>query len=371
MRLALLVGLAAVPAAADSQEVSAVTVDVVVIDRDGNPVPGLMVDDFAVRVRDVILPVTQVRVLAKDSAPRRFIVVVNRRGAEPSQLRRLQAGLEEFVIGHFGTLDEAMFVDFAEVPRITREWRTGPTAAREEVRAITPIGFRSPSGHGQDSADAAFMLAALAERLEQVPGRKIVLLFSGALRVSSGEPGGDIFSGAYAVGGRSHMAPRSGPGAEDAPGALAYAFTAASASVYAFHLGGSLRTQPTDILEASRQEFGQLTAGSGEGAALSGARPGNRSTSASVGGRLRTGLPGAADDFLSSLATETGGTYTARATDFGRVLQPVEAANRLWYEVTFDADVPTVPGAFEHVRIELADPRGRTVIAHSGYVTPR
>ena len=145
-------------------------VDALVLDRTGNPVAGLNRGDFEVIVGDRIRPVAGVRMVAAETAPRRFVFVFNRRGALPAQLKRAQRGLAEFVSSRFGDLDEALFVDFAEVPRITRGWRTGSGEALPEVHNITLMGFRSPVGAAQDAADAAFMLHTLAERLVEVPG---------------------------------------------------------------------------------------------------------------------------------------------------------------------------------------------------------
>ena len=58
----------------------------------------------------------------------------------------MKDGLEDFVSNRFGDHDEALFVDFAEVPRITRGWRTGSAETLFEVRNVTAMGFQSPVG---------------------------------------------------------------------------------------------------------------------------------------------------------------------------------------------------------------------------------
>ena len=121
---AVLLTASAAPAVTPGED-TGVMVDALVLDRAGNPVAGLNRGDFEVLVGDRIRPVAGVQIVVAETAPRRFVFVFNRRGALPAQLKRAQRGLAEFVSSRFGDLDEALFVDFAEVPRITRGWRTG------------------------------------------------------------------------------------------------------------------------------------------------------------------------------------------------------------------------------------------------------
>ena len=188
---AVLLTASAAPAVTPGED-TGVMVDALVLDRAGNPVPGLNRGDFEITIGDQVRPVSGARMLSADTTPRRFVFIVNRRGALPAQLRRMKEGLEEFVSARFGERDDALFVDFAEVPRITRGWRTGPTEALPEIRNITPMGFRSSLGPAEDTADAAFMLQALAGRLADLPGRKVVVLFSASLSTFAGTPGGDL-----------------------------------------------------------------------------------------------------------------------------------------------------------------------------------
>ena len=168
---AVLLTASAAPAVTPGEDTD-VMVDALVLDRAGNPVAGLNRGDFEIIIGDRARPVSRPEMVTADHAPRRFVFIFNRRGALPAQLRRMKKGLEEFVSARFGERDEALFVDFAEVPRITRGWRTGSGEALAEVHNITPMGFRSPAGAAQDAADAAFMLHALAERLAEIPGGK-------------------------------------------------------------------------------------------------------------------------------------------------------------------------------------------------------
>ena len=353
---AVLLTASAAPAVTPDEDTD-VMVDALVLDRAGSPVAGLNRGDFEVIVGDRIRPVAGVRMVAAETAPRRFVFVFSRRGALPAQLKRAQRGLAEFVSSRFGDLDEALFVDFAEVPRITRGWRTGSGEALAEVHNITPMGFQSPAGAAQDAADAAFMLHALAERLAEIPGRKMVILFSGSLSTFAGEAGGHLRGTTNLWAGWPAAAPReSKPGADDAAlQSLALRLNASLATVYGLHLEGA-RPREERVLVADRQEFNAST-----GRTLA------RNTQA---GRRQEAFTRPADDFLSSLAAETGGTYTARATDFARILDGIEASNRLWYELTFSPGASATPGVFRRHEVRVRNRPDLTVVIRPGHVVP-
>ena len=351
---AVLLTASAAPAVTSGED-TGVMVDALVLDHEGNPVPGLNRGDFEIIIGDRIRPVSGVQMVAAETAPRRFVFVFNRRGALPAQLKRAQRGLAEFVSSRFGDLDEALFVDFAEVPRMTRGWRTGAAEALPEVHSITPMGFRSPVGPAEDAADAAFMLYSLAERLSKVPGRKVVILFSGSLSTFAGEPGGAL-RGTTSVSGWPAVAPpESKPGADTALQSLARRFNASRATVYGLHLEGA-RHQEAGILVADRQEYNAST-----GRTLA------RNTQA---GRRQEAFNRPADDFLSSLAAETGGTHTARATDFAGILDGIEASNRLWYELTFSPGESAAPGVFQRHEVRVRNRPDLTVVVRPGHVVP-
>lgn len=357
--------LAASPAlAAPSSEEARVMVDALVLDRDGNPVRGLNRGDFEVIIGEQVRPVSDARMVAADVGPRRFVFVVNRRGVLPAQLRRMKDGLEDFVSSRFGDHDKALVVDFAEVPRITRGWRTGSAETLREVRSITAMGFQSPLGPAEDAADAAFMLSALAERLRELPGRKVVVLFSGSLSTFVGTPGGNLEP--VAPWGWADF-PSSKPGSDDVPGMLAHAFSAAHASLYTIHLEGA-RRQEEGILVSNRDEYAGPIRNYGDGRGTTALRV--RNSSASLSGRRMDAFDRPADDFLSSLASDTGGTYTAQATDFARVLEDIEASNRFWYEISFAPFGKGVPGQYQPHEIRVRRIPGLRVVVRPGHVVP-
>ncbi len=308
---AVLLTASAAPAVTPGED-TGVMVDALVLDHAGNPVAGLNRGDFEVIVGDRIRPVAGVRMVAAETAPRRFVFVFNRRGALPAQLKRAQRGLAEFVSSRFGDLDEALFVDFAEVPRITRGWRTGSGEALPEVHNITPMGFRSPVGAAQDAADAAFMLHALAERLVEVPGRKMVIPFSGSLSSFSwtAEQPGTIRKADLP---RIRSDPRGQLDAGLAP--ITQRLGAAQATVHVLHLAGVQELEER-ILTANRGELSVDEAGV----------HGTIFSSTTREGRQRAVSPRSADDILSSLLRPRQG--------FRKPLDRIAARNERWYRLS-------------------------------------
>ena len=345
-------------------EETRIVVDALVLDRDGNPVRGLNRGDFEVIIGERVRPVSDARMVDADVAPRRFVFVVNRRGALPAQLRRMKDGLEDFISSRFKNHDEALFVDFAEVPRITRGWRMGRAETLPEVRNITAMGFQSPVGPAEDTADTAFMLQALAERLRELPGRKVVVLFSGSLSTFVGTPGGDLEP--VAPWGWADF-PSAQSASEGALGALGRAFNAANASIYAVHLEGA-RRQEQDILTASRDEYSGPIRRYQDSRGTTTTRV--RHSSASLSGRRMDAFSRPTDDFLSSLAAETGGAYTAQATDFARILEDIGYSNQLWYEISFAPFGTGIPGRYQPHEIRVRNIPGLQVIVRPGHVVP-
>ena len=380
--VAAFIAAASLPATSTGDE-SRVMVDALVLDRDGSPVSGLNRGDFKILIGERVHPVSDARMVGAGSEARRFVFVFNRRGALPARLQRVKKDLEEFVSRRFGGRDEALFADLAEVPRITRDWRRGPAEALLEIRSLTPMGFpritaalRGSHVPAQDVADAVSMLRALAERLADWPGRKIVVFFSGSLSTFAGEAGGLLSRGTTWV---SEEVPSSKGGAEDALRILRRAFSAANASIYAIHLEGA-RRQDEGILEATRSEVvGRLNtdeserSGSGHDAFMDDIPRGmrrERHSSASASGRRRRSFTRPTDDFLSSLAFETGGAYTGHATGFTRTLEDIEQSNRLWYELRFDPSGTASPGRYQPHEVRVRNRPGLNVIARPGHVVP-
>ena len=341
-----------------------VMVDALVVDRDGNPVPGLNRGDFEIIVGDRVRPVAGVRMATAETETRRFVFVLNRRGALPAQLRRAKEGLAEFASTRFRSRDEALVIDFAAVPRVTRGWRQGPGDLLPEVENIPAMGFRSALGPAEDAADAVFMLSALAERLRELPGRKVVVVFSGSLSTFVGTPGGDLEP--VAPCGWADF-PSSRAGSDDAPSMVAHAFSAANASLYTIHLEGA-RRQEEGILVSNRDEYSGPIRDYGDGRGITARRV--RNSSASLSGRRMNAFDRPGDDFLSSLASDTGGAYAAQATDFAQVLKAIEAANRLWYELRFAPFGSSIPGRYQPHEVRVRNRPDLRVVVRPGHVVP-
>ncbi|MYB32483.1 MAG: VWA domain-containing protein [Acidobacteria bacterium] len=345
-------------------EEARVMVDALVLDQDGNPVRGLNRGDFEVIIGERVRPVSDARMVEADVGPRRFVFVVNRRGALPAQLQRVKDGLAEFVSTRFRSRDQALVIDFAAAPRITRGWRRGPGDLLPEVENIPAMGFRSALGPAEDAADAVFMFSALAERLRELPGRKVVVVFSGSLSTFVGTPGGDLEP--VAPWGWADF-PSSKAGSDDAPSMLAHVFSAANASLYTIHHEGA-RRQEEGILVSNRDEYSGPMRDYGDGRGITARRV--RNSSASLSGRRMSAFDRPGDDFLSSLASDTGGTYTARATDFARILEDIEYSNRLWYELSFEPFGSNVPGHYQAHEVRVRKIPGLRVVVRPGHVVP-
>ena len=131
---------------------------------------------------------------------------------------------------------------------------------------------------------------------------------------------------------------------------LARAFNTARASIHAVHLEGALR-QENGILEASREETGAIS-------------------SSSPSSRRRSAFARPTDDFLSSLASGTGGNYTAQATDFARILADIEQSNRLWYELILDLPGAGSPGPYQPHEVRVRNRPSLEVVVLPGHVVP-
>ena len=297
---------------------SPAALEVQVLDRDGDPVPGLTAGDFLVEAGDRDYRVTDLEEQTAGEARRRFVFVFNRRGADASQLSRALRGLGAFIEEGLGDSDESLFADLGETLRLGRAFGPGKEVARMGLEAIPAMGYRSPTGAGDDAAVAAKMLEMVTERLAATPGRKIMVFFSGSLS-SFGEmteqPGflrkPDVPMIRFEGRGR---------GEEDAGlASITRRLSAAQTTVHVLHLAGVLEYE-NRILTAERGEFD----------------PRQPFSSTSYLARERAVSPRSADDILSSLAAETGGLYFARATGFRTVLERIESRHRTWYRLTLD-----------------------------------
>lgn len=359
--------LAAAPAAGQGfrfrAEATRVLVDVLALDRDGFPVPGLGIEDFRLFEDGVEQRITGLEVVsrsnfedsdppavtdtefstqnAENATPRRFVVVFNRRGADPVNLRRAKRGLVEFVTNHLTSGDETMILDFGPSLRVLQEFRPGKEEALAAVRRIVPGGFRSVAASGRDARDSFRMLVALGDALEPVDGRKIVMLFSASL---------DAFVDPRARGPRGRRRFDEGNALFDAIRQLNHA----NATLYAVDLKGVFGHE-NRILMASTS-----TPGSPGG--------GRSDFPAGFSGNFPAGDPMGGD--AASLAAATGGEYYPNSANFAVPLARVARQNDLYYLLSYAPERAELDGGHRRLEVRLredSDTGVSRVVARPGY----
>ena len=312
----------------------ATTLEVLVLDGAGRPVTDLSDSDFVVTRNGANYAVADVEERTAGEAPRRFVFIFNRRGADASQLSRALRGLRAFIEQGLLDSDESLFADLGETLRLGRAFGPGKEVARMGLETIPAMGYRSPAGTEDDAAVAATMLEMVADRLAEIPGRKIVVLFSRSLSSSSA---GAEQPGTFRTPNVPMIRRGEARGESDAGLALiTHRLARAKATVHVLHLAGVLEYEDR-ILTAERGEF----------------NPFQPFSSTSYEGRRRAVSPRGADDILSSLAAETGGLYFSRATGFPNVLDRIESRNRRWYRVSAVGEVEAAEGESEVLQVRV------------------
>ena len=361
-----------------------VIVDVLVLDDDGNPVSGLTADDFElfedgepqqVASLDVVdweryeldeaVPVEAAPAMpaapevetadAGNASPRRFVIVFNRRRADPVNLRRAKRGLEEFVTEHMVDGDETMILEFAHTVRVLQEFYSGKEQTLANVRRIIPGTYESPVGPEIDARDSFQMLYALAEALERVEGRKIVVFLSMGLQTFAdprqvvGEIAGDEvdeFPGRRAL---------------DETGTLQAAIRQlnhANATLYAVDLVGVFGNE-NRILTPSLNAFDVL------------GNPIPIESSDHPLARMEVAANIPAEGGSASLAIATGGTYFANQTNFAVALNRIGIQNQLYYLVSFSPAKTELDGEYRQIAVRVRDRPDLRVIARPGYYARR
>lgn len=363
-----------------------VIVDVLVLDDDGNPVPGLTADDFElfedgepqrVASLDVVdweryqlgeaVPanVAPAPAAAPDleasatgagnASPRRFVIVFNRRRADPVNLRRAKRGLEEFVSQQMVDGDETMILEFAHTVRVLQEFYSGKEQTLANVRRIIPGTYESPVGPEIDARDSFQMLYALAEALERVEGRKIVVFMSMGLQTFAdprqvvGEIAGDEvdeFPGRRAL---------------DETGTLQAAIRQlnhANATLYAVDLVGVYGNE-NRILTPSLNAFDVL------------GNPIPVESSDHPLARMDVAANIPAEGGTASLAVATGGTYFPNQTNFAVALNRIGIQNQLYYLLSFSPTRTELDGEYRQIEVRVRGRPDLRVIARPGYFARR
>ena len=358
-----------------------VIVDVLVLDSGGNPVPGLSPGDFElfedgeeqrVASLDVVdweryelgeavpddVPPLAPELEAADAgnvSPRRFVIVFNRRGADPVNLRRAKRGLEEFVSQHMVDGDETMILEFAHTVRVLQEFYSGKEQTLANVRRIVPGTYQSPVGPEIDARDSFRMLFALAEALERVEGRKIVVFLSMDLQTFAdprqvvGEIAGtevDEFPGRRALDETNSL--------RDAILQLNHA----NATLYAVNLAGVYGFE-NNILNPALNAFDVM------GNPLP-VEPDDHPLT-----RMDAAANVPMEGGTASLAVATGGTYFPNQTNFAVALNRIGIQNQLYYLLSFSPTKTELDGEYRQIEVRVRDRPDLRVIARPGYFARR
>ncbi len=362
-------------------EATRVIVDVLVLDENGNPVPGLSADDFELfedgepqRVASLVVvdwerqePDTTGTVAGETGVspaaappdevasgnipPRRFVIVFNRRRADPVNLRRAKRGIEEFVIRNTVDGDETMIIEFANQVRVLQEFWPGKQQTLANVRRMIPGTYESPVGPERDARESFRMLHALAEALEPIEGRKIVVLFSIDLQT---------FADPRQVVGES-----AGTEVDQFPGRRAFDETDtlqqairqlnhANATLYAVDLAG-VHGNENRILTPSRNAFDAL------GNPV-GVEPDDHPLT-----RMQAAANVPAEGGTASLAVATGGAWFPNQTNFAVALDRIGIQNRLYYLLSFSPQDSQLDGSYRNLAVQVRDRPDLRVIARPGY----
>ena len=299
--------LAVTVSAAESP--TAALVDFLVLDKEGQPVAGLTAGDIELTAEGRRQAFTDFGAAGPEGAgePRRFVVIVNRRGAEAMRIRRARAALREFASGQLGEGDEAMLVAIGPTVEILQQFAPGADRLRESLDGLSPLphgAFDDP--RHLDGRGIWDLLGDLGAGLRRVPGRKIVILMSVDQAANVRAPAA---SRAWTFDQHSFLDTLS-------------AFNQARAAVHGVDLADTGYGRRGAGWVARRQGDPLETAD------WYSARGSHPQTDRFEGG-------------LDALAEATGGATYRTPAGFDRALADIGDRNRLWYRLTW---VPTEPG---------------------------
>jgi len=157
-------------------------VDFLVLEQDDRPVSGLTAADLELTENGQQRKFTDFRAVgptAENSEPRRFVITVNRRGAEAGRLRRARAALRRFASERLSADDEAMLVEIGATAEILQQFTPGGDAlckSLDDLGVVPYEVFEEPL-HA-DGGGIWDLLGSVGLALSRVPGRKVVILLS-------------------------------------------------------------------------------------------------------------------------------------------------------------------------------------------------
>ena len=259
---ALLCGAAASVAAQSAESPAATLVDFLVVDEDKNPVEGLTAADIELTENGRQQAFTEFHAVGPAAGPgappRRFVIIVNRRGAETMRLRRARSALRRFASEQLSESDEAMLVGIGPTVEILQQFGPGADLLRESLDDLSPSPHEVFDGpRHADGGGIWDLLGSLGSELRHLPGRKVVILMSVD---QSTNPQGPRASSAWTFDQQSFL------------NAL-FAFNAAKATVYCIDLAGGGQNRYDPSFGAERQDDPLAWA---DRYAARGSRPGNR-----------------------------------------------------------------------------------------------
>ena len=312
---ALLLGAAATTAQPSGPPGS--LVDFLVFDRDGRPVSGLTAVDIELTENGQQLAFTDFREVgtaAPNPEPRRFVIIVNRRGAEAVRVRRARAALGRFASEQLSDGDEAMLVAIGPTVEVLQDFAPGGDRLRASLDGLSPLphgAFDDP--RHLDGRGIWDLLGDLGAGLRRVPGRKIVILMSV-------DQSADV---------RAPAASRAWTFDQQAFLRALSAFNGARAAVHGVDLAdtGYGRRGPGWVAERQGDPL--------ETADWYSARGSHPETDRFEGG-------------LDALAAATGGATYRTPAGFDRALTEIGIRNRLWYELAWNPADANATGSQGH-----------------------
>jgi VWFA-related protein len=166
------------------QDLPLFQVDAAVTDANGRTVKGLTLDDFDLLVENT--PQKLAKVSYIDTRPRRTIVlIVDDLRLSSESLGTVRQSIREFVERDVRTADRVAILCTSGGSGVTQQFTSDRKLLDSAINAIPfPIGATATGSYG---AGTIGTLRAVMTGLNELPGRKSVILFSESLRASAGE----------------------------------------------------------------------------------------------------------------------------------------------------------------------------------------
>jgi VWFA-related protein len=305
-------------------EVTAVLVDVLVLDSEGEPAVGLTLEDFDIYEDGVLQQIGNFDVIdwssyiaqtaplggqpsapeaSINTFPRRFIFVVNRQGAEFRYLILAKRALETFIVESMAEGDEAMVVDIGMSTKILQQFVASKEETLQTVRKLTPMHANLFYGTEIATRNVYDAFIGLGKGLRTFPGRKIVIFMSPELNQNN-----FLLSELHDT---------------------ADALNQSNTTVYSIDIEGAFRARGSAATSAT-------------GASIY-----------DVGG-------------LFPLANETGGRYYYNVENFEPVVRDIGRENSRYYLLSYTSTNTELDGKYRELEVRVKRPE-LTVVARRGY----